>query len=62
MEYLTRCRLHRASRLLRESDLTLALIADHLGYESEVAFSKAFKRQLGAPPGQYRSAHRRAES
>jgi AraC-like DNA-binding protein len=60
MEYLTRCRLLRASRLLRESDLTLALIAGEIGYESEVAFSKAFKRQLGVPPGQYRSTHRRA--
>jgi len=61
MEYLTRCRLHKAERLLRESDMSIALIAERIGYESEAAFGKAFKRQIGLPPGQYRATQRRAD-
>jgi AraC-like DNA-binding protein len=42
--------------MLRESDLPLASIAAQVGgYRSAYAFSHAFKRQFGCPPGQYRS-------
>ena len=58
MEYLTRCRIHKASRLLRESELTVAQVAQQIGYDSETAFNKAFKRQIGIPPGRFRSEHR----
>jgi len=61
MEYLARCRIHRASRLLRESTLTLGQVASEIGFESEASFSKAFKRQLGLPPGRFRR-QRNAES
>lgn len=54
MEYLTRCRIHKASRLLRETGLSISEIAGMAGYESDVSFNKAFKRQLGIAPGKYR--------
>lgn len=55
MEYLTRCRIHKASRLLRESEMTIAEIAYLAGYDSDVTFSKAFKRKIGVSPGKYRA-------
>jgi AraC-like DNA-binding protein len=39
---------------LRESDLKLAAIARRVGYTSEFAFAKAFKRDCGIAPGTYR--------
>ena len=55
MEYLARCRIHKASRLLRESDLSIGQVAQRSGYDSEASFNKAFKRRLGLPPGKYRN-------
>ncbi len=54
MEYLTRWRMSTAARLLRSNQLALVEIAERVGYESEVAFNKAFKRQVGVAPGAYR--------
>jgi AraC-like DNA-binding protein len=54
MEYLTRCRIHKASRLLQESNMSIAQIANMIGYESDASFNKAFKRRLGVSPGIYR--------
>lgn len=54
LEYLTRWRMRRASQLLKEKDHKLAEVASLVGYESEGAFNKAFKRVLGVPPGVYR--------
>jgi AraC-like DNA-binding protein len=57
MAYLAWWRLTSAARLLRESDLPLASVAAQVGgYTSAYAFSHAFKRQFGCPPGQYRAA------
>lgn len=56
MQYVTRWRIHIAGALLRDSDLPLREIATRVGYESEAAFSKAFKRQLGIAPGAYRAS------
>jgi AraC-like DNA-binding protein len=53
MKYLTRWRMHNATQLLKNG-ATLERIARQLGYESEVAFRKAFKRELGVPPATYR--------
>jgi AraC-like DNA-binding protein len=53
MAYLTRWRMLRATRLLK-NEVRMATIAELLGYESEVAFRKAFKREIGIPPAQYR--------
>ncbi|QOY91716.1 AraC family transcriptional regulator [Paludibaculum fermentans] len=54
LTYLTRLRMHRAARALRERKLTLAAAAQLAGYTSEIAFGKAFRRIIGVPPGAYR--------
>lgn len=53
-EYLTRWRIHLAAQLLEESSQSVGAIALSVGYSSEAAFSKAFKRLQGTPPGHYR--------
>jgi len=50
--YLTRWRMHRATRLLK-NNVEVEKIAELVGYESEVAFRKAFKREVGMPPARY---------
>ncbi len=52
--YLRRLRLHHASALLRDGDDGLAAIADAVGYTSEAAFGRAFKRELGESPAAWR--------
>lgn len=52
--YLTRWRIDVAARLLRETDETAGRIARRVGYTSEFAFSRAFARLRGEPPGRYR--------
>jgi AraC-like DNA-binding protein len=52
--YLTRWRLQMAARSLEKTSRGLAEIAVAVGYESEAAFNRAFKREFGRPPGQYR--------
>lgn len=59
LSYVTRWRMQKAAGLLREKDLTIAEVAESVGYDSEAAFSKAFKRSLGMAPGAYRR-HARA--
>jgi AraC-like DNA-binding protein len=51
--YLTRWRMQRATRLLKDN-VKIEKIAELLGYESGVAFHKAFKREVGMPPARYR--------
>ena len=53
MEYLARWRMLVASDRLKCSDDPVAVIAGSLGYESESAFCKAFKRIMGCSPRQY---------
>ncbi len=59
MTYLTRWRLQLAARSLTRTSRGVADIATDIGYESEAAFSRAFKREFGQPPGRYRSDHKR---
>jgi AraC-like DNA-binding protein len=54
MQYLTMWRMQRARRLLSETGLGTAAIAERVGYLSEAAFSKAFKKAVGMGPGAYR--------
>lgn len=54
VEYVTEWRMQKALRLLREPDIKLFEIAKSVGYESDAAFSKAFKRVLGVTPGEHR--------
>jgi AraC-like DNA-binding protein len=56
IRYLTEWRMHLADDLLASTDLGLASIARRVGYDSEEAFSRAFKRSRGAPPGVWRDA------
>jgi AraC-like DNA-binding protein len=54
MRYLARWRIQRAAHELRTSDTPLARIAEQVGYESEAAFNRAFKRSFGVPPATWR--------
>jgi transcriptional regulator GlxA family with amidase domain len=62
MRYVGGYRLARAAELLRASNATLLDIALQTGYSSDVALSKAFKRQFGLPPGDYRKSGPRQAS
>ncbi len=55
MRYVTRWRMQLARSALRESADPMIAIAEQLGYGSESAFSRAFSRQYGISPGQFRS-------
>ena len=52
--YLTRWRMELAARLLRESEQPVGRISRLVGYTSEFAFSRAFSKHRGEPPGRYR--------
>jgi len=54
MQYLTNWRMQLASRLLRETQSSVAAIALEVGYDSEAAFARAFKRLVGTPPAAWR--------
>jgi AraC-like DNA-binding protein len=54
ISYLTRHRLTQAQDMLRHTSLSIAQVAAKVGYESESAFNKAFKRELGSPPAAWR--------
>jgi AraC-like DNA-binding protein len=56
MHYVARWRMHVALTWLKEEDAPVSEMASRLGYESEAAFSRAFKRFLGFPPGAVRRA------
>jgi AraC-like DNA-binding protein len=58
MQYLTNWRMQCGAHLLREGDATVATIAQEVGYESEAAFARAFKRLVGQPPAVWRRAQR----
>ena len=59
LAYLTRWRIELAARQLRETDDAVGAIAHRVGYTSEFAFSRAFSRLRGQPPGRYRVETRR---
>jgi len=54
LHYLTRARMRLARSLLEDAGLDLATVADRVGYQSEAAFSRAFKRSVGVSPGAVR--------
>jgi len=54
MAYLTRYRLYQAQQQLDKTTASIAQIADAVGYGSEAALTKAFKRELGVTPGALR--------
>jgi AraC-like DNA-binding protein len=54
MRYVARRRMHLAAAALRDEGATVGEVADRFGYRSEGAFSRAFKRVMGVPPGAVR--------
>ena len=54
LEYLTNWRMYKATGFLQERDKKLFDIAKSVGYDSDAAFSKAFRRVIGIAPRQYR--------
>ena len=56
MQYLARWRLQIAAQQLREGEKSLADVAEHVGYDSEAAFNRAFKREFGLPPASWRKS------
>lgn len=54
MQYLAHWRIQVGAALLRDTSSTLAAVAQEVGYESEAAFARAFKRLVGQPPSAWR--------
>jgi AraC-like DNA-binding protein len=54
LAYLATVRMQTAARLLERTRKTVLQIAADVGYESEAAFNRAFKRQFGEPPARFR--------
>jgi AraC-like DNA-binding protein len=62
LAYLNRLRLNVAASLLIQGDLTVGEISHRVGYDSETAFSTAFKRRYGVAPGSYRRDAKQREA
>lgn len=60
MQYLARWRLQIAAQELLSGGKTLATVAEQIGYDSEAAFNRAFKREFGMPPAGWRRQHAQA--
>lgn len=60
MQHVTRVRMRFAASVLREGREPIAVLAERFGYRSEAAFSRAFKRMVGTPPGAVRRSARHA--
>jgi AraC-like DNA-binding protein len=56
MQYLTNWRMQLASTLLRTTSVNVASVAVDVGYDSEAAFARAFKRAVGMPPATWRGS------
>jgi transcriptional regulator GlxA family with amidase domain len=54
MQYLAKWRMQIAAELLTGSNVNVGTIAAQIGYESEAAFSRAFKKMIGVPPSAWR--------
>jgi AraC-like DNA-binding protein len=59
MQYLTNWRMQLGAGLLRQGHVKVAAIAQEVGYDSEAAFARAFKRLVGQPPAAWRRAQAR---
>lgn len=60
MQYLMQWRMLLATNLLARSDAPLASIAQDVGYQTDTAFSRAFRREFGVPPAAWRTRKQRA--
>jgi AraC-like DNA-binding protein len=57
MQYLTAWRMQLATNYLRAANESISSIAGRVGYDSEAAFSRAFKKSVGSPPSEWREQH-----
>jgi AraC-like DNA-binding protein len=57
MQYLTRWRMQVAARLLADGEAKVSTVARRVGYDSEAAFSRAFKKAAGVPPAAWRTRY-----
>jgi AraC-like DNA-binding protein len=57
IRYLTEWRMHLAEELLATTDMSIVGVARRVGYDSEEAFSRAFKRERGNSPSHWRAVH-----
>jgi len=62
MQYLTGWRMALAAQALSTSNDSVARVSERVGYESEAAFNRAFKREFGTPPAAWRRAARLARA
>jgi len=58
MAYLTQWRLRLGAEILQSTDHSVAQVAAEVGYGSEAAFNRAFKREFNHPPAQFRRQHK----
>ena len=58
IQYLTRWRMQLAARQLTETNDKIAAVAQMVGYDSEAAFSRAFKKYAGQSPSEWRTGRR----
>jgi AraC-like DNA-binding protein len=56
IQYLTQWRMVLASNLLAHSSAPMTRIAEAVGYQTDTAFSRAFRREFGKPPAAWRRA------
>ncbi len=59
VSYLVTWRMQKAAYLLEMRTVSIAQVAERVGYGSELAFAKAFRRVIGIPPGAYARQHAR---
>ncbi|MGV0819433.1 helix-turn-helix transcriptional regulator [Martelella sp. AMO21009] len=54
-KYVTALRMHKASQWIGRDSMPISIVAERLGYGSQAAFARAFKRTTGQPPGKVRT-------
>jgi transcriptional regulator GlxA family with amidase domain len=57
MQYLANWRMQVAAQKLRDTSASIAQVAEIVGYDSEAAFSRAFKKAIGAAPAMWRRSN-----
>jgi AraC-like DNA-binding protein len=60
IQYLTQWRMLLAANMLSRSSAPLTRIAEDVGYQTDTAFSRAFRREFGAPPAAWRRSRSQA--